>query len=102
MVTTEVEETSAVGSNGAKVCGAAEKIAPEASATFLLQHSIPASIEPYLLRVPAPRLQSGHRFKAEESGGLLAAAALHGAGGGIGRIEDHGLAFGVGGTVDGW
>lgn len=54
-----------------------------------------------LLRVPAPRLQSGHRFKAEESGGLLATAALHGASGGIGRIEDHGLAFGVGGTVDG-
>lgn len=54
-----------------------------------------------LLRVPAPRLQSGHHFKAEESGGLFAAAALHGASGGVGHVEDHGLAFGVGGTVDG-
>ena len=54
-----------------------------------------------LLRVPAPRLQSGHHFKAEESGGLFAPAALHGAGGGVGHVEDHGLAFGVGGTVDG-
>ena len=34
MVTTEVEETSAVGSNGAKVCGAAEKIAPKLARPF--------------------------------------------------------------------
>ena len=34
LVTTEVEETSAVGSNGAKVCGAAEKIAPKLARPF--------------------------------------------------------------------